>query len=194
MNKKTKIDFTPIILLFIVLALALLAWYKGGIELDFASLKSGSTLLLHELPLLIAAFLTAGLLQTLVKKETVERWLGTESGWRGIALACIGGALIPGGPYVYYPIVGAMLYSGAGMGVLVAFVTAKGLWSISRLPVEIALLGARVTIIRFVITFLIPPLLGFVAEALFGRRITQIRNALSGTEEQKSDKPVHHTK
>ena len=179
--KKLKLDFTPIFLLFIALALAFLAWRKGGAELAFAGLKSGGSLLVHELPLLIAAFLTAGLIQALVKKETVEQWLGAESGWRGIALACIGGALIPGGPYVYYPIAGALLYSGAGLGVLIAFVSAKNLWSISRLPVEIALLGPRVTIIRFLITLVIPPLLGFVAEALFGKTIHQIRIAMKKT-------------
>ncbi|MBC8330523.1 MAG: permease [Anaerolineae bacterium] len=173
--KKLKLDFTPIFLLFIALALAFLAWRKGGAELAFAGLKSGGSLLVHELPLLIAAFLTAGLIQALVKKETVEQWLGAESGWRGIALACIGGALIPGGPYVYYPIAGALLYSGAGLGVLIAFVSAKNLWSISRLPVEIALLGPRVTIIRFLITLVIPPLLGVAADTFFGNQIEKIR-------------------
>lgn len=179
--KKFKLDFTPIFLLCIALMLALLAWRKGGSELALAGLKSGSALLLHELPLLLAAFLTAGLIQSLVKKETVEHWLGAESGWRGIALACIGGALIPGGPYVYYPIAGALLHTGAGLGVLIAFVSAKNLWSISRIPLEVALLGPRVTIVRFLVTLAIPPLFGFVAETLFGKTIEHIRIAMKKT-------------
>ena len=59
---------------------------------------------------------------------------GSRLGWKGIGLACLAGAMIPGGPYVYYPIAAVMLHNGAGLGVLVAFVVAKNLWSVSRLP------------------------------------------------------------
>ncbi len=177
---KPKLDLILSLLMLIVLALAVLAWRKGGATLALSGLVSGAKLLWHELALLVAAFLTAGLIQALVKKETVTQLLGAESGWRGIALACIGGALIPGGPYVYYPIAGALLHSGAGLGVLIAFVTAKNLWSLSRLPVEVALLGPHITLVRFAVTLVIPPLLGFVAEALFGKSIQKIRNTTLG--------------
>jgi uncharacterized membrane protein YraQ (UPF0718 family) len=119
--------------------------------------------------------LLAGLVQVLVSRELVERWLGSGSGWRGIALACIGGALMPGGPYVYYPIAAVLLNAGASVGVLVAFVTAKNLWSVSRLPLEIALLGTHLTLVRVATTLIIPPLLGLLAEALFGRYVEAIR-------------------
>ena len=82
---------------------------------------------------------------------------------------------MPGGPYVYYPIAAVLLRSGASLGVLVAFVTAKNLWSLSRLPLEFALLGPQLTIIRFGATLLLPPLLGLLAEALFGHRVEAIR-------------------
>lgn len=178
MNKKTKRDYTPFFLGFIALILGLLAWQRGSTNLMLAGLKSGGGILLSVIPLLIAAFLTAGLIQSLVKQELVTRWLGSGSGWKGLALACLGGALIPGGPYVYYPIAGALLNTGAGIGVLVAFVTAKNLWSISRIPMELALLGPELTFVRYGITFLIPPLMGFLAEALFGRYAERIREAV----------------
>ena len=170
-------DRIPILLALVPLALAGLAWWRGGPELALAGLVQGSNTLLSVVPLLIAAFLIAGLIQTLVNQELVKRWLGAGSGWRGIALACLGGALIPGGPYVYYPIAAALLKSGAGVGVLVAFITAKNLWSVSRLPMEYALLGPRLTVIRFVATLILPPLLGFLAEFLFGQQIERIREA-----------------
>ncbi|MBC8505063.1 MAG: permease [Anaerolineales bacterium] len=183
MMKTQKRDFTPIVLALVAIALAFLAWRQGGTGLALDGIRSGGKILLQVFPLLIAAFLTAGLIQALVTEETVTRWLGSESGWRGIALACLGGALIPGGPYVYYPIAAALLNTGAGLGVLVAFISAKNLWSISRIPVEVALLGPRITIIRYVVTFAIPPLLGFAAEALFGQRIGVIRSAINKTSE-----------
>ncbi len=168
----------PLLLAFVALALAGLAWWRGGPDLALAGLVNGSKTLFSVVPLLIAAFLIAGLIQTLVTRETVARWLGAGAGWRGIALACLGGALIPGGPYVYYPISAALLKAGAGLGVLVAFVTAKNLWSLSRLPLEFALLGPRLTLIRLAATLLLPPLLGFLAESLFGQQVEQIREGM----------------
>ncbi len=188
-----KRDYTIPILAIVAFLLALLAWQQGGLELVQRGLRSGATFLLSVLPLLVAAFLTAGLIQALVTKETVSRWLGSRSGWRGLALACLGGALIPGGPYVYFPIAAALLKTGAGLGVLVAFVTAKNLWSISRIPVEIALLGPRLTFVRYLVTFAIPPLLGLLAEALFGNTIEATRKAVANSTDSREtlgeDKP-----
>ena len=161
----------------IILGLAGLAYEKGGWETVKGGVLSGINILGREFLLLAAAFLTAGFLQGLVKKEQITRWLGREAGIKGILLACLGGGLIPGGPYAYYPIAGALLSSGAGLGVLAAFVSAKNLWSISRLPYEFAILGGTITIRRYLITFLIPPLLGIAVEWLFGNRITAIREA-----------------
>lgn len=186
MKKKANRDFLPIIIALVAVALGGLAWQRGGFEMALAGLGSGLNLLLKNALSLIASFLTAGLIQALVKREMVERWLGSESGWRGLLLACIGGALIPGGPYAYYPIASALLQTGAGLGVLIAFVTAKNLWSVSRLPTEFVLLGPQLTLIRFAITFIFPPVLGIVAQALFGGHIERIRAAVAQPGEEQA--------
>ena len=160
------------------LALVALALWTGGPALALEGLLEGGMTLLKVTPLLLFAFLLAGLVQTLVTRELITRWLGAESGWRGIALACIGGALMPGGPYVYFPIAAAIFKAGANLGVLIAFVTAKNLWAVSRLPLEFAVLGPRVTIVRRAVTLILPPLLGFLAEGLLGRRVGRIREAV----------------
>jgi uncharacterized membrane protein YraQ (UPF0718 family) len=165
----------PLFLGFVALALAITAYQQQGVLLVFDGLDAGLSILWTTLPLLVAAFLTAGLIQALVKEQTVKYWLGSRSGWRGLLLACLAGALIPGGPYVYYPIAAVLLKTGAGLGVLVAFISAKNLWSISRIPLEIALLGPQITFTRYWITLVVPPLLGFLAELIFGKMIEQIR-------------------
>lgn len=164
-----------IILGVVILILGFLSYRQGDGDLVIAGLKSGVSILLREIPLLAAAFLTAGYIQALVKKEFITQWLGREAGLKGILLACLGGGLIPGGPYAYYPIAGALLSSGAGLGVLIAFVTAKNLWSISRLPYELAILGTTITLKRYLVTFLIPPLMGILVEWIFGGSIQTIR-------------------
>jgi uncharacterized membrane protein YraQ (UPF0718 family) len=173
--RKRKIDWTIVFLSAVALALACAAWRRGGFVLAMEGLRTGGEILLDVTPLLIAAFLIAGLTQVLVSRQIVEHWLGASAGWRGILLACLAGALIPGGPYVYYPIAGSLLGSGAGVGVLVAFVTAKNLWSVTRLPYEFALLGPYLTLIRFGLTLIVPPVLGLAAEMLFGGYIQRIR-------------------
>ena len=151
---------------------------SGGWELVLAGVVGGVKTLLLVAPLLLCAFLIAGLIQVLLTQEKVAYWLGEGSGWRGIILACLSGALIPGGPYVYYPIAAALLRAGASLGVLVAFVSAKNVWPVVRLPLEFALLGPRLTVARLLTTFLIPPLLAFLAQALAGRQVEAIRENL----------------
>ncbi len=175
MPSSMKKYWVHFLLSIVIVILALLAYLQSGWDLVLDGILAGIQILWRELPLLVAAFLTAGFLQALVKKEFITRWLGTESGIKGILLACLGGGLIPGGPYAYYPIASALLKSGAGLGVLIAFVSAKNLWSVSRLPFEIAILGTTITIRRYMITFLIPPLLGIFTEKIFGSRIKNIR-------------------
>lgn len=173
-----RIDTTTLILTGVALVLAGVAWAQGGLAQVAAGLSRGMATLVAVTPLVLAAFLVAGLVQVLVRQDLVERWLGAEAGWRGILLACVAGALIPGGPYAYYPIAGVLLHSGASVGVLVAFVTAKNLYSLLRLPLEFALLGPYLTLVRVAATLWIPPLMGFLAEALFGARVAAIREAM----------------
>ena len=171
-------QWTLILLILVALLLAWATWRQGGLEAVLRGLGKGANTLGGVTVLLIAAFLIAGVTQALVTRELIDRWLGAQSGWRGILLACFAGALIPGGPYVYYPIAGALLQAGAGLGVLIAFVVAKNLWSVTRLPMEFALLGPQLTIIRYLLTLAVPPLLGFLAETFFGRHLSRIREGV----------------
>jgi uncharacterized membrane protein YraQ (UPF0718 family) len=164
-----------LVLLFVILTLAVFAYIKDGWELVLLGFTEGINILTRELLLLAAAFLTAGFLQALVKREMITRWLGRESGIKGILLASLGGGLIPGGPYAYYPIASALLKSGAGLGALIAFVTAKNLWSVSRLPLEIAILGTTITVRRYAITFIIPLVMGIIIDWIAGGYIDKIK-------------------
>lgn len=168
-------DRTLWALTLVGLLLAGFAWAKGGFALAVAGLVEGGRLLWAVSLQLLLAFLIAGLAQALVDAATVARWLGRGTGWRGLLLACLGGALVPGGPYVYYPLAASLLASGASVGVLVAFVAAKNLWAFSRLPLEFALLGQELTLVRFALTLVVPPLLGALAELLFGTAVDRIR-------------------
>ena len=119
--------------------------------------------------LLIFAFAIAGFAQALVPRELIAKWLSDESGIRGILIGCLVGAITPGGPYVSFPIVAALYKSGAGIGTLVAFVTAWSLWAVGRLPYEVSLIGAKFTVIRFLSTLIFPPIAGIIARTFLAR-------------------------
>ena len=92
-----------IIMGVIAVALLVLAYQKGGGE-HILGLKAAGNLLIQILPLLIFAFIVAGMVQQLVPYEMISRWIGTESGFRGLLIGTAVGGLTPGGPYVSLPI------------------------------------------------------------------------------------------
>jgi hypothetical protein len=65
-------------------------------------------------------------------------------------------------------LVASLYQAGASLGAVVGFVSAWALWSVSRLPLEIALIGPRPALIRYAVTFFVPPIVGLLAKAVEG--------------------------
>jgi len=124
-------------------------------------------MLLQITPLLIFAFIVAGMVQILIPREMLSKWIGAESGMRGILIGSLAGGLAPGGPYVSLPIVAGLLKSGASIGTMVAFLTGWSLWAVSRLPMEVGILGWKFTLVRVLSTIIFPPIAGVIAQLLF---------------------------
>lgn len=150
----------------LALALLLIGYFRGHEE-HISGLKSALSMTTVILPLLVFAFIVAGMVQALLPQDAVSRWVGAESGWRGLFLGTIAGGLAPGGPYVSLPIAAGLLRSGAGIGTMVAFLTGWSLWAVSRLPMEVGILGWRLTLIRFASTCFFPPIAGWIAQTFF---------------------------
>jgi len=143
--------------------------YRREPAIFFDGWKYGFKLLIKIFPILVLAFGISGLVQALVPKELIAGWLGKESGWKGIFLGCVAGALIPGGPYTSFPIVAALYQAGAGIGTLVAFITSWSLWALARLPIEAALISPKFMLVRFVCTAIFPPIAGGLAHIFFSK-------------------------
>ncbi len=157
-----------IIMAILAVALTIFAYFRGG-DLYILGLKGGAQMLWEVLPLLIASFVVAGLIQVLVPKELISRWVGVESGLRGILIGSVVGGVTPGGPYVSFPIVASLYKAGASIGTVVAFVSAWSLWAVARLPMEVALIGPRATLVRVLSTLIFPPIAGIIAQTFFGK-------------------------
>jgi len=155
---------TLILAAFATILLAIAFW--RGQDLPLAGLLAAGRTLWRNLPLLLLGFVVAGLAQVLVPKELITRWLGAEAGVKGVLAGCVVGGLVPGAPYATFPLVAALYQGGASLGAVVGFVSAWSLWSVSRLPVEMALIDPKPALVRYAITFVVPPIAGLLAEAI----------------------------
>ena len=161
----------PTIIMGLLALTLLIVGYLRGQEEHLTGLRSALIMMMQILPLLVFAFIVAGMVQALLPKDLISKWVGVESGMRGLFVGTLAGALAPGGPYVSLPIAAGLLRSGAGIGTMVAFLTGWSLWAVSRLPMEVGILGWRLTLIRLASTFFFPPIAGLVAQTLFGKTV-----------------------
>ena len=154
----------------IAIALVYIGYQKRGGE-HIVGLKSAGNLLLQMAPLLILALIVAGMIQVLVPTEIVSKWVGAESGFRGILIGTVVGGVMPGGPYISLPIVAGLLRAGAGIGTMVALLTAWGLLAVTRLPMDIGIMGWKFALILRACTFFFPLIAGLLANLFFSRTI-----------------------
>lgn len=156
---------STVLIIIVTVALFITAvWKAHGLPTE--ALRSSWQTFVMTFPLVVCAFLCEGLIKFLVPPEWIQRWLAEEAGWRGIAIGCLAGALTPGGPYTSFPIAMVLLRAGASAGTVVTYLTAWQLWSFTRYPLEIAFVGAPLTVLRFGVTFFVPPLAGLLAQRL----------------------------
>jgi uncharacterized membrane protein YraQ (UPF0718 family) len=165
-KKREHSMLVPTIIMGVITVILLVIGYqKGGMHIT--GLKSALEMTIQIFPLLILSFITAGMVQVLLPSELLSQWIGTESGLKGILVGTVAGGLSPGGPYVSLPIAAGLLSAGASIGTMVAFLTSWSLWAVSRLPMEIGILGWKFTLIRLASTFLFPPIAGLIAQTFF---------------------------
>lgn len=145
----------------VALVFIIIGYFKGQ---HVAGMKTAFNMTVEILPMLIFAFIIAGMVQVLIPQEVIQKWVGENSGFKGILIGSVAGALSPGGPYVSMPIAAGFIRFGARVGTMVAFLTGWSLWALSRLPIEIGILGWRLMVIRLISVSFFPILAGFIAQ------------------------------
>jgi uncharacterized membrane protein YraQ (UPF0718 family) len=151
----------------LTLVLAIIAFTKSP-DLSLKGVQSAFSLLQEVwLPLLLGCCF-AGFFNVLLPRETLVQWMGEQSGIKGILLGWLIGLVMPGGPYVVFPIAASLLKQGVAVGPLLAFITAKTLLSPTRMFTwEIPFLGWPFTAARALPSILLPPIIGIVGQRLF---------------------------
>ncbi len=162
-----SLDLTVWFLLAATCLLAGVVAAKDPALLSQAFQKSGQ-LLWGVLPELLLGFLIAGLVDVLIPQPVLVRWLGEQNLACGILAGWGIGLVVPGGPYLLFPLAATLLRQGAAPGPLIAMLTAKILLSpIRMVSFEAPSLGWAMTLARFLPSLLLPPVIGWIGHWLF---------------------------
>jgi uncharacterized membrane protein YraQ (UPF0718 family) len=151
----------------LALGLLLYAWRRGD-----GSHRSGLVLgwqtLRRTLSLLLVAFAIVGYVDVLAPQDLVRAWIGPDSGWRGLLVGEAAGMLLPGGPYVVFPLIATLYQAGAGLGPVLSMVTSWATLALLSVSFELPFLGWRFTAVRLGLALAFPPLVGLMGLLLFG--------------------------
>jgi len=158
----------PFVVLITLTIVSSIIAYK--MDTFYAGLKMSRDMFINVIPLLIVAMILAGMLQAIIPKEYITRSLGREAGLRGIILGSLIGIIMPGGPYVSFPLLAVFYRGGASIGSIAALLSSWGLIGIFRfITFEIPLLGIHFASARFVSSFIFPVIIGIIVEYTFGK-------------------------
>ena len=134
---------------------------KKGLELTWKTTQANSLLI-------IRAFMIVGYVSVLSPEKLVTAWIGPESGMKGILTSEFLGALLPGGPYVVFPIIAILNQAGAGLAPVITLITSWSTQSLLTIGFELPFMGWRFSLIRWGTGLLIPLLVGTAALLLWG--------------------------
>ena len=105
------------------------------------------------MPQFLAIIFIIGMMLSIVSPQQITQLIGKESGWIGVIVAAVIGAvtLIPG--FVAFPLVAALLHSGAGYMQVAAFVSTLMMVGVVTIPLEISYFGNRAAWMRNAMAF-----------------------------------------
>lgn len=126
--------------------------------------------LLEMLSVLPPIFVLLGLLDVWVKRETMVRFLGEDSGFLGIALAYLLGSAAAGPLYAAFPVAVLLLKKGAGARNVFILV---GAWSTTKIPLllfEASSMGLRFMLARLVMDLAGIALIAYITDQSLGQK------------------------
>jgi len=131
------------------LLVSLMIGYQPGKEIGH-NLFTFAVVMIQILP---CAFLLIGLFEAWVKRETVERHLGKDSGPLCYLWATLLASTTVGGVYVAFPLAYSLFRKGAKLSVLFTYISAAAVCRIPMTIFEASFMGIKFTAIRILISF-----------------------------------------
>ena len=117
--------------------------------------------------ILLTVFIFMGMFSVWIKEESIAKHLGDESGFKGLFYGTLIGTIFHGPQVSVFPFLKSMQEKGARRGVLVAIVSAFSI-KIPMIPLELALMGSKFTIIHNGLLLMTAPILAIIMDRLLG--------------------------
>ncbi len=117
-----------------------------------------------------AVIVLMGLADVWIPKSLINKYLGEESGIKGIILSIIMGTLPTGPVYIAFPIAAELLRKKARISNVMIFL---GVWASSKIPqvgVEINFLGFKFAMLRLVFTLISLIIIGYLIEYIINEK------------------------
>jgi len=157
------------------LTAGIIVYFRDGPARALDILSHDLGIFVSMLPKMMAGCLVSAFVTRLLPREVVARLVGTESGFLGLLIATLMGAVLPGGPITIYPLAGAFLVLGADAGTAIAFITAWNLLGYNRALIwEMPFFGVDFVLWRILVAVPLPFLAGALARGVM--RFTANRN------------------
>lgn len=126
------------------------------------------------LKMLPFVFVLIGLFEVWIKRETVEKHLGEESGWKGYLWAILLAGTVMGPLYVALPIAYSLYKKGAKFAVIFTYIGASAICRVPMATFEASFLGLKFTAIRLLVSL---PLVVLTSMVL-GKYLTKTQYAM----------------
>jgi uncharacterized membrane protein YraQ (UPF0718 family) len=104
------------------------------------------------LKVLPCAFLLIGLFEVWVKKESIEKHLGKNSGMRAYVWIILLSSTTVGGLYVAFPVAYSLFKKRAKLSVIFTYVGASAVCRIPMMIFEASFMGIKFTLIRLIVS------------------------------------------
>jgi uncharacterized membrane protein YraQ (UPF0718 family) len=120
--------------------------------------------LIELMVIIIPVTVLMGLFEVWVPKQLIAKYLGRESGWKGILLALLFGAAPTGPLYIAFPIAAMLLQNGASPLNIIILLNAWAAMKIPQLLVEANFLGPSFMLTRLALTLPVTILIGWLIQ------------------------------
>ncbi len=134
-------------------ALLLLFFFLKDKRKTRLSLKKAWKMFTGVMPQFVAILLLVGLALAVLSPETIRRMIGEETGFIGMLLASLVGAVSLVPVMIAFPIVAELLESGAGIIQMAVFVSTLTTVGLITIQIETKYLGKKAAVLRNVLAF-----------------------------------------
>jgi uncharacterized membrane protein YraQ (UPF0718 family) len=156
------------IILYVVTAILLILSLVKSKEKTKLALKKAWKAFENILPQFLSILIIIGIVLSILDAETISNLIGKDSGWIGMIILGVVGAitLVPG--FIAFPLAASLLRSGAGYMQIAAFISTLMMVGVVTMPLEIKYFGKKMTFIRNGLAFIFSFGIAIVIGAVLG--------------------------